>query len=215
VIRAKLKLSLPILVLTSYTSTAYSKCEREDINFYLDKGFSPEQITAICTDSPSQPADVSAITATEKNGTGDLTEPVSNQDTLQKKNEQLLKEAIKGRYVILDNHALQYTLKVCIEYGSEDLYGFAPSACPIIRYTITRKGLEIIKSQKKYIFFGANEIKIKGEISREVISGLEKNSAHEIEIIRTKLETGEHTIIPVRDDIAITEIEQVLLQIAY
>ena len=213
-ILTKFKLSLPILVF-SISSTAYAKCEREDINFYLDRGFTPEQITAICTEASSQPVGEPAINNTEKNSAKELTDSTSNQDTLQDKNEQLLKEAIKGRNVILSNNSLQYTLKVCIEYGTEDLYGFAPRACPMIRYTIARKDLEIIKSQKKYIFFGANEVKVKGVITREILSGLEKNSDHEIELIKAKLETGDQTIIPVRDDISITEIEQALLQISY
>lgn len=124
-------------------------------------------------------------------------------------------EAIKGRNILLTNDTLQYTLKICLEYGEEDLYGFAANACPVIKFTIARKNLEVIKSQKKYIFFGDNEIKIKATIKREVISGLEKNKIDEKKLIQQQLETGDYTFIPIRDDISLTDIEQVLREISF
>lgn len=208
-----------------YANHSYAECARDDIDHYLNKGFTPEQITSICATTPLKTIkptnNLTDQAASEIPGNEDEPEKTyhtnndTNQTTTHEKNEQFLKEAIKGRNVTLTNESFEYTLKVCIEYGDEDLYGFAPKACPIIRYTIARKGLEITKSQKKYIFFGAYEIKIKGTIKREIISGLEKNKANEIKLINEKLETGDHTFIPIRDDISIAEVEQALLQLSH
>ena len=203
-------LFLLTLSLSTYTNSSYAECAREDIDHYLSNGFTPEQITAICTK-----ALVKATDKTSTDNTKQITETNISQNTLLKKNEQLLKEAIKGRNVLLTNDSLQYTLKVCVEFGEEDLYGFAANACPVINFIIARNNLEVIKSQKKYIFFGDNEIKIKATIKREVISGLEKNKPDEKKLIQQQIETGDYTFIPIRDDISLTDVEQVLRQLSY
>ena len=202
-------LSLPLSI---YTNSSYAECSRDDIDHYLDKGFTPEQITSMCT---TPPINNTVKVSDEKLSNEEMTETVADEKKSVNKHEQFLKEAIKGRNVFLTNDALQYTLKVCFEYGEQDLYGFAPKACPVIKFTIARKDLEIIRSQKKYIFFGADEIKIKGSIEREVISGLENNKSEEIKIINELLETGNQTTIPIRDDISSADVEQVLLQLSH
>ena len=32
------------------TNNVSAKCSKEDINYYLEKGFSPDQITSLCSD---------------------------------------------------------------------------------------------------------------------------------------------------------------------
>ena len=191
------------LSLTTQINNSYAQCARDDIDYYLNKGFTPEQITKICTTPPLK-SDKPA---------SDITNNFSRQSA-HDKNESFLKEVIRGRNVILSKDALQYTLKICIEYGDEDLYGFAPTACPNVRFVIARKGLEVISSRKKYLLFGADEIKIKGTIKREILDGLEKNTDNERELINQLLESGDNTIIPVRDDVPLDSVEQVLLQLS-
>ena len=202
-------LALPLSI---YTNSSYAECTRVDIDHYLDKGFTPEQITTMCTTPTVNNTDkaVNKKLSAEK-----ITATGSDEIYSLKKNERFLKEAIKGRNVLLTDNSLQYTLKVCIEYGDEDMYGFAPKACPKVRYTIARKGLEVIKSQKKYIFFGSDEIKVKSTIRREIVGDLEKNTIEEQQLIQQLLESGDHTVIPIRDDISLDSVEQVLLQVSF
>lgn len=200
-------LALPLSI---YTNSSYAECARDDVDHYLDKGFTPEQITTICS-TPSVNNTDKAVN--KKSSTEKITE--TDETHSLKKNEQFLKDAIKGRNILLTNDSLQYTLKVCIEYGDEDMYGFAPKACPKIRFIIARKGLEVIKSQKKYIFFGTDEIKIKSTIRREIVGGLEKNTAEEQQLIQQLLESGDHTVIPIRDDISLDSVERTLLRLSF
>ena len=179
----------------------------------------PEQITAICTTSSIKPEDNKSVNNTDKqndqeSGEKEIIETNNNQKTSPNKNEQFLKEAINGRNILLTDDSLQYTLKTCYNYGEEDQYGFAPKACPIVKYAIDLKGLEVIRSGKKYIFFGDHEIEVKATIRREIISGLDKHKAEEQQQIQEHLESGDQTIIPIRDDISLADVEQVFLQLA-
>ena len=139
--------------LISLSHNAYSACSRDDVDYYLSKGFSTDQITTLC-DTASQ------------------SKTPEQQAKSYNNTELFLREAIKGRNVVLTNHSLAYTLKVCINYGEEDLYGFAPKACPNVRFEITLKGLEAKEPVKK-LFFSPEEIEVKGTITRDVIDGLE------------------------------------------
>ena len=204
---------------SSFTTYSYAECARDDINYYLSKGFTPDQITAICTTSSIKPEDNKSVNNTDKqndqeSGEKEMIETNNNQKTSPNKNEQFLKEAINGRNISLSNDSLQYSLKTCYNYGEEDQYGFAPKACPIVKYVIDLKGLEVIRSGKKYIFFGDHEIEVKATIRREIIGGLEEHEAGEQQQIQKHLESGDQTIIPIRDDISLADVEQVFLQLA-
>ena len=204
---------------SSFTTYSYAECARDDINYYLSKGFTPEQITAICTTSSIKPEDNKSVNNTDKqndqeSGEKEMIETNNNQKTSPNKNEQFLKDAINGRNILLTDDSLQYTLKTCYKYGEEDQYGFAPKACPIVKYVVALKGLEVTRSGKKYIFFGDHEIEIKATIRREIISGLDKHKAEEQQQIQEHLESGDQTIIPIRDDISLADVEQVFLQLA-
>ena len=188
--------------LTGLSHNAYSACSRDDVDHYLAKGFSTDQITTLCGTASS--------TQTENKSTASSQlskQPASDNDT-----ELFLKEAIKGRNVLLSHDALSYTLKVCIEYGDEDLYGFAPTACPNVRFKLALKSLEV-KEPVKRIFFSPDGIEVQGDITRTIIDGLEKYKADDQTLIHNQLESGNKTMIPVRDDISIDKVFQTLEQL--
>ena len=188
--------------LISLSQNAYAACSRDDVDHYLAKGFSTDQITTLCgTASSTQ-------TKNESTASSQLSkQAASGNDT-----EQFLREAIKGRNVVLTSNTLAYTLKVCIKYGEEDLYGFAPKACPNIRFNIALKNLEV-KEPVKRLFFSPEEIEVNGDITRNVIDGLEQYKADDQTLIINKLESGNKTMIPVRDDISIEQIFQTIEQL--
>lgn len=200
------------LPLSTYAGNSQAECARDDIDYYLSKGFTPDQITAICTKPTSDAQPAESFSHEQK------PEPALNasqQPTALEKDEQFLKDAIDGRNILLTNDSLQYTLKTCFRYGEEDQYGFAPKACPIVRFVISLNGLEVIRSGKKYIFFGDHEIEVKSrKITREITGGLEEHKPEEQQQIQKHLESGNETIIPIRDDVSPENIKQVLSRLA-
>jgi len=154
------------------SQNAYSGCSRDDIEFYLSKDFTPEQITEICKTSPA---------SNSASGAEPLpVESPINDDQL------LLKEAIDARNISITDEYISYTLKICVEYGEEDDYGFAPKACPDIRYTISLSGLNATESSKKLLFFGERGIDVKAVIRRKVMGGLDERTEGEKQVILKK-----------------------------
>jgi hypothetical protein len=191
--------------LTCFSHNAYSACSRDDVEFYLNKGFSTDQITKLCdTTHTSQHNTKNTAPATL----------IGSNSTASNNTELFLREAIKGRNISLTNDFLNYTSRICIIYDEEDNYGFAPKACLNVKFKVALKDLEVKQPGKKYLFFNPDEIEIKGLIAREVINGLEKYKTKDRKLILKMLESGSKTTIPVRDDISLEKFFEVLKQIA-
>ena len=202
VYRNHINIFLASLGFMMYSSQANAACSRDDVTFYLDKGFSTDQIAAMCSESSAPVSD--APQSEVQNNEQYSASTVVDDNTL------FLKRAIKAKEIRLDSDSLQYTQKMCIEYGEEDLFGFTPKECPDVIFTVALKGLEVLDTGKKYGFYGAPEVRVKSTIKREIIGNLEDKKPEERELILERFEKGDETAIPVRDDFSLEQVKQVL-----
>ncbi len=194
------------LVLMMFSSQANAACSRDDITFYLDKGFSTDQITALCSEA-ARPAGA-PDSETQKSEPQD-TEQHSASAAVDE-NALFLQRAIKAQEIKLSSESLQYTQKICIEYGEEDLYGFTPKVCPNVTFIIALKGLEVTGTGKKYGFYGTPEVRVKSTVKREIIGKLKDQKPEDRVLIMEKFEQGDKTAIPIRDDFSLERVKQVL-----
>lgn len=192
-----------LMVLSSQASAA---CSRDDVTFYLEKGFTAEQITVLCSE-PSKPAADAQQIDSENN---------EHQSALTLGGNALyLNRAIKAHKINLSSDSLQYTLKTCVNYGEYDDYGFAPKVCPDVTYTIALKDLEVLSTGMKYGFYGTQEAHVKSsEIQREIIGELQDQKAEDRGRILDAFEKGNETVIPVRDDFSLDEVKRVLEELS-
>ncbi len=196
------------LLLMMVSSQANAACSRDDVTFYLDKGFSTDQISAMCSEA-SAPADETPKSE-QQSSEQQAVSPAADENAL------FLSRAIKGDEIKLNSDSLQYTQKkMCMEYGEEDLFGFTPKVCPDVTFIIALKGLEVLETGKKYGFYGTPEVKIKSSVIKRVIIGELKNKTpEERELILEKFEKGFETAIPIRDDFSLDKVKQVLLDLS-
>ncbi|MDH5472812.1 MAG: hypothetical protein OEY61_08140 [Gammaproteobacteria bacterium] len=203
--------ALTLTTLCAISLNSNAACSRDDVEFYLTKGFTPTQITSLC-ETTSLPQPKSPVTGKDSTvQTRDAA--VKTPATTTNDTELFLREAIKGRHVLLNHDILSYTLKVCIKYGAEDLYGFAPKACPNVRFTISLDNLTVKEPEKK-LFFAPDGITVSGRITREIIDGLDQHDTNDQQSIRNNLESGNETTIPIRDDISIDQAFRTLEQLS-
>lgn len=145
---------------------AETDCGREAIAFYLDKGFTPEQISRMCQAS------------VDSSDTGD---PTSGQFTSVVSGTpvdvNLDDEAIFFNKTILSDtltvtpETLTYVREECIKYGEEDVNTtFRPKVCGVLKTTINRVGLVVLRAVKGLSIFRDAELLVKGEIRREVMN---------------------------------------------
>ena len=196
------------LVFMMLSSQANAACSRDDVNFYLDKGFSTDQIAAMCSEAPTPASDVPQSEA-QKSEQHSASPEVDD-------NALFLNRAIKAQEISLSSDSLSYTQeKMCMEYGEEDLFGFTPKVCPDVIFTIALKGLEVLDTGKKYGFYGTPEVRVKSSaIKRDIIGELKDQKPEDRELILNVFEQGNETAIPIRDDFSLEQVKQVLEELS-
>ncbi|MEW8506261.1 MAG: hypothetical protein AB2598_06115 [Candidatus Thiodiazotropha sp.] len=205
---------------------SYAACTRSDVEYYLSKGFSTDQVTAICTSTPTPgsnetPGNQAEMAPPAERKAREEARQQPQQAQMRKTEgrtaqdiEEFLRVAIKGRDIHLTRDSLHYTREVCVQIGEEDLYGFAPKACQDVKFVIGRKGLEVLKTGKKYLLYGVGEAIVKGKIQREIVGQLKDRKPRQRKLIRKKMEKGDQTAIPIRDDISLERVEIVLKELS-
>lgn len=199
-------ISSACLIFTMASSQAYAACSRDDVEFYLDKGFTNDQITTLCSVSSDSEND-------QANATKQNNEENSDAAAIDDK-ELFLKTAIKAKNIYLQDDSLHYTQEVCVEYGEEDMFGFTPKVCPQVKFVIALKGLEVIDTGKQHYFYGTEEIRVRSAVKREIIGELTQQKPEDRKLILEKIESGDVAAIPVREDFSLDRVKQVLLQLA-
>lgn len=237
------RMQLCIVVLGAVLSgPAYAACEREDIDYYLGKGFTPAQITAICTQGPATKASEtktdrapSSATQSDKHQEAVRPEPapatgtsaesggagsesgkkqVSAAGAAHDSNEQFLKTAIEGYDVVLGPDTLSYVSRVCAEpEEGEDLFGFSAKSCSDVKYTLDLNGLEVKSVKKKYTIYGPMVVRVKGKIQREVVGSFKPESESARRMLMDKIDTGSWQDIPIRAGIPVDRVKRVFTEI--
>ena len=190
--------TIPLLLL--FSSSAWADCSQEDVQFYLDKGFTTEQITSLC----SKP-----VGEKKQRYRSYSEEYVDRQDheyqmRMRLEREAALRNAIEGTDIRLERGYLSYVRSQCVSEGVEKDRAFGLKSCPNIRYMIKLAGLEIDeKAYKKRFLFGQKMVRVIGEIRRREMPGAFSDIPDEYwrNVLRKKLEKGNSTKIPLREGV--------------
>ena len=192
---------LPLLsCLLCAAAQAQAECAREDVQFYLDKGFTQEQVTKLCAPAaaPARPA------SSRYQAYAD--EYVDREDTeytarLRIEREVFLRNSIEATDIRVNDGHLHYTRENCVSEGVEKDRAFGLKACPEVQFRIRLAGLEIDEEEHKRRFlFGLPLIQVTSRIERHALPGGFDHIPNEYhrELLRAKLERGPTTGIPLR-----------------
>ncbi len=150
-------------------------CTRADIDHFLDRGFTPDQVVALCASpAPAEsPADVSE--------------------------RAVITDALAAYDISLDREQLQYRRDQCFRYGRENLAQQRTQVCGTVVYRIALAGLEILDSRSKLLIWGRNSVAVSGDVQRDYQLDLAGLSQWEQAQLAKELEHGPQTELPVRD----------------
>jgi len=173
-------LSVPImtifLLFFSAQLWAETDCSKEAIAYYLEKGFTPEQVTRMC--QVSAHSDETATTATTTTATtatkddGQVADASGNERQGSLKNDDFVffNRTILSDSLTVTPQTLTYVGEECISYDEEDMTGFRPRVCGVLKTTINRTGLVVLRAARGLFIFRDAQLLVKGEIQREVIN---------------------------------------------
>ena len=179
------KTTLSIIAASSLfvtTNLVANSCSKADIDYYLQRGFTHDQVVRLCaipgvsTATPSQvPARrvMPATVAPATNYTNNYSNPApvpSQQFSAAREDQVYLEAALKATNIKLTPPVLSYDAKECIEYGDKNLAELNDKACVKSKITINLKGLRIVKASKGVFLLRDTEMVIEGDIQREYLN---------------------------------------------
>jgi len=168
--RPTLIIFLFALAIGSLAPPAFSKCSKEDVDFYLEKGFTHEQITQLCAAASDanvpdyKPYQQQVIIYSDEGGAG------KRRGGFTREESKAIRDLEDGVDVIglkVNQDSIQYTLKICLAVQEGKEYSQRFKTCPEVFHSIARSGLTVVVSGKKFMFFGQQAVQVTGNIQRE------------------------------------------------
>ena len=210
-------MTLNLGVLLLYAPLAQAECSRNDVEYFLKKGFSREQVAAICEiakpkqfGNPTE-QDEEDYEAYDK----ELEARLRIEQRLQKEDDDilLLKTAIAGEDIRITPNWLDFKNPVCIAVGNSPNVENRVKVCPQVLHRVYFKGLRVKEYRRKYLLFGSREIEVEGTIKRKLLHDFKEYPVS----VRTQLlntykanvKKGS-TFIPVREDYPINRVQEIL-----
>ena len=204
-------------VLLFYASFAQAECSRSDVEYFLKKGFSREQVVAIC--EAAKPKQFGEFTEQDQGDyeayNKELETRMRIERRLQKEEDDisLLKTAIAGEDIKITRDWLDFKRPFCIAGGNNPEVEARIKVCPLVLYRIYFEGLRVKEYERKYLIFGAREIEVEGNIKRKLLNDLKEYPpglrAELLNAYKASVRKG-GTLIPIRKDYPINQVQEIL-----
>lgn len=173
------------LLLSGLASAQAADCSRQDIDHYLDRGFTPQQVLELCRPAPA--------------GAEQATRTPTQELDLQSE----LRDLIDGFGIVLDENHLLFSRELCIAYDRPNYAEQRKKACGEAHYRIARQGLQVLSASSKLLFWGRDSVKVASpQITRRFELGQDDLSARDQAKLAEALEQGDQLEIPVREGVA-------------
>lgn len=195
-------LRIALILILYLPANAFSACDAETIQFYLDKGFSQEQITKLCAEasesSPTYQPYQKPIVIYQEGG------HASGNSAEERKAINEIKGAIDGRSVDVTDDRINYIRNLCLLAGNSKEIDQRGKKCIDVAFSIARKGLTVTKSGRGLILFGQVELEVgSSDIKRKTVTADPWDSfSPDIRFALKRkydaTQTGNFTTIPIR-----------------
>ena len=164
-------LSFPVVSISLFFSAqlwAATDCSREAISYYLEKGFTVEQVSRMCqASSVDVPAAASETLQVEQAAAKE----VNPADSIDNDEQIFFNKTIISDSLSVTPQTLTYVRDQCIKYGEEDtITGFRSKVCGVIKTSINRVGLKVLRVVNGASIFRDAELLVEGQIQREVVN---------------------------------------------
>ncbi len=138
-----------VLCLTATAS--HADCSRADVDHFLGRGFTPEQVVLLC--------------GGDGNNSG--SEIVVEESTEAERDlRELLLRSVDARHVDVDANHLQWEGELCAEYAPPNLAGRPRERCGPVTIQATRNAVQVGEVRKQVLFFGEHGVELVGHIEQ-------------------------------------------------
>ena len=169
-----------------------SGCSKADIEYYLQKGFSHEQVTKLCS-IPTAAAPYQGQ---------------AQQNAPQSADQAYLAAALDGKNITLNQNQLSYSSKECAEYGPPNNTDLIEKACVNSTVTINFAGLKIKKMSSGLFLIKDAQFLVEGNLKRDYLNLGSVRRQEKSEVLRLLPTNPKQVNIPLRRGIDPEEVAQ-------
>ncbi|MCK5725731.1 MAG: hypothetical protein KAH22_02755 [Thiotrichaceae bacterium] len=155
-----LKTTIALTLLSMATLNAYAACSTQQVDHYLKKGFSHEQIVQLC--GTQAQASTGSLSVSRPTASTPSNRVHSNKQTY-------FNTVIEGRAIHYTGQQLIFERKECVDYGEVNMTGFKEKACVNTRTTVNLANLQVLKANKGLFLVREQQLLVKGTITREYL----------------------------------------------
>ncbi len=196
-----MQLLFPILLLLLFPLKSFAACTQEAIQFYLDKGFSQEQVTKLCTTTFNeadayQPYQKPVVIVQEGYASG--------INANENKAINALRGGIEGRSIDITPLNVNYIRKVCIVWKESPNVEQWINKCIDVAFSLSREDLKVNESGLSLLILGEQKIEISSasikrkHVTSDPWAGFSLDKRHILQRKYETFEKGNTTIIPLR-----------------
>lgn len=149
------------LLILFYSAHLWAGCDPDTVKFYLDKGFTPDQVTELCsqegeTSAPAYQPYQKPVVIYQQGVMPGLSADESNA-------VKDLKSALAARSVDITDNKINYIRSVCLRAGTSPNKEERVTDCTDVAFSVSRKGLKADASGRSLLLFGQEQIYISSD----------------------------------------------------
>jgi len=171
------------------TDLMANTCSKGDIDYYLQRGFSHDQVLQLCG---------TATAPKQVQYSGGTYAPPNPQMTALREDQIYLETALDAKNVKITPQNLTYSGKECAEFGPPNNTDLIEEACVTSKVTIDFAGLQVIKTSSGLFLVKDAEFIVRGNIKREYLDFNRVRRQEKSEVLRLLPNNPKEVNIPVR-----------------
>lgn len=190
--------ALPVVVLGMASPCFAADCERDDIDHYLDRGFTPQQVLELCR------------------GQGAASSPSMEQAHARTEHLRFFRDAVDGHDLSLGEDVLAFSRELCVKYDRPNYAEQRKSACGVAHYRIGLDGLKVEQANRKVVFWGNNEVRVSSPALEKVyeLGQAELSERDQRKLAEELDKEAGVVVIPVREGVAVDAVRARLEELA-
>ena len=179
---------LSLVVTLLLGNNASAKCSKEDINYYLEKGFTPDQVTALCSE------EVTLSNKTEEIYKSFSDEYADEQDEeyikkMRIERQVFFKSALGAQNIKLRRDHLIFDQYECAKDGmAKPGSDLNYKGCAVVLTKIKLSEIEVSEKEfKEKVFFGTRSIRVRGNVVTKIVGGMDGLDEYEANKLNNKI----------------------------
>ena len=170
-----------------FNTSIYAECKKEDINYYLEKGFTTDQVTALCS------GNIKTEKQTEEYKTfGDEYADEQDAEYVKKmriERQVFFKSSLGAQNIKIRRNILSFHIYECSREGlAKPGSAVNVKGCATVLVRINLSDV-IVKEKvfKEKVIFGNKSILVQGDVTTKIIGGFEGLSSYDAGVLSKKI----------------------------